>query len=68
MRAREAASEELKEVVERLYGCQATYKEAVRVREEFQVEVVWEGIVSQFDLAGHPEATTCYAWSSPIEG
>jgi hypothetical protein len=25
-------------------------------------QVVWEGEVLIFDLRGHPDATTCYAW------
>ena len=38
------------------------------VRETFQGEVVWEGVVHVFDLVEHPTATRAYAWSSPIEG
>jgi len=40
----------------------------VPVRETFQGEVVWEGVVHVFDLVEHPTATRAYAWSSPIEG
>ncbi len=25
-------------------------------------------MVHSFDLSGHPRASACYAWSSPIEG
>ncbi|MBV9829531.1 MAG: hypothetical protein JO001_28250 [Alphaproteobacteria bacterium] len=38
------------------------------MRETFQGEVVWEGVVHVFDLVEHPTATRAYAWSSPIEG
>jgi hypothetical protein len=38
------------------------------VAERFQAQAVWEGIVHDFDLEGHPTATRAYAWSSPIEG
>jgi hypothetical protein len=38
------------------------------VRETFNGQTVWEGVVHVFDLAGHPKATRAYAWSSPIEG
>jgi hypothetical protein len=36
------------------------------VLEHFGSDTVWEGIVSIFKLKDHPEATKCYAWSSPI--
>jgi len=38
------------------------------VVEKFGEKSVWSGIVSVFSLEGHPQATRCYAWSSPIEG
>jgi hypothetical protein len=40
----------------------------VPVRETFQGQRIWEGIVHVFDIKGHPEATRAYAWSSAIEG
>ena len=36
--------------------------------ENFGSHAVWEGTVSIFELKGHPKATKCYAWSSPIVG
>jgi hypothetical protein len=38
------------------------------VRETFEGQPVWEGVVHVFDLTGHPTAIRAYAWSSPIEG
>lgn len=60
--------EGLKEAVERLHHCQATFLEHAAVIEKFGDETVWSGIVSIFLIKGHPQADKCYAWSSPIEG
>jgi predicted HicB family RNase H-like nuclease len=35
----------------------------VPVKEVFQGETVWEGIVEVFDLHGHPKANRAYAWA-----
>lgn len=58
---------ELQKAVERLHGCTARSIEIVEVEEKFQGQTVWHGIVHVFDIEGHPKATRCYAWSSPIE-
>ncbi len=60
--------EELQKVVERLHNCTTQFIEAVPVSESFQGKTVWEGTVFVFEIKGHPQATKCYAWSSPIEG
>ena len=49
-----------------MHGCTATYRELVHVREEYGDQLV--GDVCVFDLEGHPTASKCYAWSSPVEG
>lgn len=54
--------------IERLHGCSATHVCDHKIREEHNGQVVWEGMVSQFRLKGHPQASVCYAWSSPVEG
>lgn len=54
--------------VEKLHGCSAIFQESVQVKEEFQGQTAWEGVVHIFDLTGHSEAGRCYAWSSPVEG
>lgn len=64
----EVSLDELRRHVERLNECRAELRHLVPVREDFQGQVVWEGIVHVFDLDGHPDATACYAWSSPLEG
>ncbi len=60
--------EDLKHAVERLHHCQASFLEDVAVVEMFGEETVWGGAVSVFEIKGHPQATKCYSWSSPIEG
>ncbi|MGJ0454795.1 MAG: hypothetical protein ACR65T_16425 [Methylocystis sp.] len=59
---------QLKESVEAQHGSAATYVESVPVKETFQGQTVWEGMVEVFDLEGNAKSTRAYAWSSPIEG
>ncbi len=59
---------ELIRAVETQHGGKATLAQSVPVRETFEGQPVWEGVVHVFDLEGHPKATRAYAWSSPIEG
>ena len=54
--------DELKDVIRRLHGAEATHVESVPVKETFQGKTVWEGIVEVFDLVGHPTAFRVYAW------
>jgi hypothetical protein len=55
--------EELKEVIHKLHGTEATHVETVPVKETFQGQTVWGGDVEVFDLADHPKASRVYAWS-----
>ena len=64
----EVEADQLKQAVERLHGGTATFAQSVPVRETFEGNTVWEGVVHVFDLTRHPTATRAYAWSSPIEG
>jgi hypothetical protein len=64
----EVDTRQLKRAVETRHGGTATLAQSVPVRETFEGQPVWEGIVHVFDLVGHPKATRAYAWSSPIEG
>lgn len=57
---------DLRRAVEQMHDCQATFLETVVVDEWFQGKPVWQGIVHIFELTGHPTATRCYAWSSPV--
>ena len=58
----------VKATVESQHGGTATLVQVLPVKEIFEGQTVWEGIVHTFDLAGHPKAERAYAWSSPIEG
>lgn len=58
----------LQSAVESMHSCCATLTKTVPVRETFQGQPVWEGVVHVFNLEGHPKATRAYAWSSPTEG
>jgi hypothetical protein len=54
---------ELQEVIQRLHGAEARHVESVPVKESFQGQTVWEGVVEVFDLIGHSVATRVYAWT-----
>ena len=54
---------ELRRVIRELHGVRATHVHSIPVREEFQGQVVWDGIVEVFDLTGHPKANRIYAWA-----
>lgn len=59
----------LRDVIERLHGGKATHRESVPVKEEFQGQTVWDGIVEVFHLEGHPKTDKVYAWMhDPGEG
>ena len=55
--------EELRDVIRRVYGVEATHVESVPVKNVFRGETVWEGVVEVFDLVGHPTAFRAYAWA-----
>lgn len=59
---------ELQTAVEQLHNCRAMLREVASVTEQFEGQTVWEGVVHVFDIEGYPTASTCYAWSSPVEG
>ena len=54
--------EELREVIHRLHGVEASHSESVPVKEVFQGKTVWDGIVEVFDLYGHSQTNKAYAW------
>src|SRR5215213_7849822 len=60
--------EQMRNAVQNMHGGIATLVQAVPVRETFQGQTVWEGVVHVFDLTGHPTATRAYAWPFPAEG
>jgi hypothetical protein len=55
--------EELKDVIRRLHGVESTHVKSVPVKETFQGQTVWKGIVEVFDLKNHPTASRIYAWA-----
>jgi len=50
-------------VVHEMHGCRATHIRSEPVRERFNGETTWEGVVEVFDTVGHPDASRVYAWS-----
>ncbi|HEV3037519.1 MAG TPA: hypothetical protein VHA33_07015 [Candidatus Angelobacter sp.] len=54
--------EELKETILKLHGAEATHVESVPVKETFQGQTVWDGVVEVFHLRGHPKTDKAYAW------
>jgi hypothetical protein len=55
--------EELRSIIRKLHGSEATHIETVPVKETFQGQTVWEGKVEVFDLHDHPKTSRVYAWS-----
>lgn len=55
---------ELQDVIRQLHGAEAKHVESVPVKEVFNGQTVWEGIVEVFDLHGHPKAPMVYAWTN----
>ena len=68
MKRSEVSIAAFKKAILDLHGCKATWIESVPIKEVFEEETVWEGVVQVFDLQGHPTATRCYAWSHELEG
>ena len=54
--------EELGSVIQKLHGVKATHRESVPVKETWHGRTIWDGVVEVFDLHGHPETNTAYAW------
>ncbi len=49
-----------------LHGCTANHIGSMPVRETFEGQVVWEGVVQIFELEG-ATATTGYAWDHALD-
>jgi hypothetical protein len=64
----EASRETLKQAIENLHNCDATYVGEHWVEERFDDDLVWRGEVCEFSLQDHPTAKVCFVWSSPVEG
>jgi len=65
--ASEVSIEALQKGILDLHGCKATWVKSVPVKEVFEGETVWEGVVQVFDLMDHPKAKRCYAWSHGLD-
>jgi len=50
-----------------LHGCKATWVESIPIKELFEGEIAWEGVVQVFDIHYHPKATRRYAWSNGLD-
>jgi hypothetical protein len=59
--------DDLRRVIHRLHGAEATHRESVPVKETWQGQTIWEGIVEVFDLHDHPDTHRVYAWSHDTE-
>src|ERR1700679_900787 len=55
--------DDLKAIIHKLHGANATHRESVPVKEVWNGQTIWEGIVEVFDLHDHPKANIAYAWS-----
>ena len=53
----------LRDVIHKLHGGTATHVESVPVKEVWNGETIWDGIVEVFDLDDHPKTHRVYAWS-----
>jgi hypothetical protein len=53
----------LRSAIQQKHGCAAQHRESIHVHETLDRKTIWEGDVEVFELAGHPEAEKCYAWS-----
>jgi len=55
--------QELKDIIQKLHGAEAKHTKSVPVKETFEGETVWDGVVEVFNLKGHPKAKKAYAWA-----
>jgi hypothetical protein len=53
---------ELQDVISQLHKAHPKYLKSVPVKETFQGQTVWDGVVEVFNLYGHPKTNRVYAW------
>ena len=58
---------ELGETIRKLHGVKAKHTKSVPVKETFEGQMVWDGIVEVFELKGHPKASKAYAWANDTD-
>ena len=49
--------------IQQKHNCVAVHRESVPVHEALDEQTIWKGEVEVFDVTGHAETDTCYAWS-----
>lgn len=54
---------QLQYAIRKLHGVDSRHVSSVPVKEEYEGQTVWDGVVEVFELIGHPEAKRAYAWS-----
>jgi hypothetical protein len=54
--------EYIQRAVEQAAGCKAVHADTEAVVEVFRGQVMWEGTVEIFNLAGHPKSKRAYGW------
>jgi len=59
--------ERLRRAIRDLHGVDSSHLRSERVRESFQGETVWEGVVEVFALKGHPKAGLAYGWTQDTD-
>jgi hypothetical protein len=57
----------LQAAFKRAYGVEAVHVDSVPVRDTFQGQTAWIGIVEVFDINGHPDAKRGYGWPYDIK-
>lgn len=55
--------QKLKDAIREAHGCESMHVRSAPVKETFQGQTAWEGIVQVFDLIGCDKAKRAYAWS-----
>lgn len=66
-KVKEVPIKALVKAIHDLHGCKATWVESIPLKETFNGQTVWEGVVQVFDLINHPTAKRCYAWSHALD-
>jgi len=62
----EVSIQALQKAIFDLHGCKSTWVKSVPVKEVFEGETVWEGVVQIFEV-DHPTSKLCYAWSHRLD-
>jgi hypothetical protein len=57
----------LRTLIQTSCKCPTRYSQTIKVKEEAEGKVLFEGNVELFDLGGHPTARQCFAWGTKRE-